>query len=110
VTITLPWPWRRRRDDEPAADETGRAEDEPLTDARFGGGDDEPAAWVTVYNAANLEEAHIVKGALEAADIPAVLRYESVSRLYATITLGGVDVQVPRTLADRARELVATGG
>lgn len=125
MTLTLPWPFGRRRPSAPRVDDAkdaaagggakdggapdaagavdagGAAGAEAMTQARFGGGD-EPTEWVTVYNAASFEEAHIVKGALEAMDVPAVLRYEAVGRLYGTLTLGGVEVQVPRPLETQA--------
>jgi hypothetical protein len=77
-----------------------------VADARFGGGDDdEEAPWVTVYWAAGFEEAHIVRGALESAGIPAMLRAESA--VYGSTALIGVQVQVPRPLQDRARDVLA---
>lgn len=100
MSLSLHWPWRRAgaaKPRDPAGD---------VADTAFGGRDDEPAEWVTVYNAATLEEAYIVKGALAAADIPALLRYEAVGRLYGTLTLGGVDLRVPRTLEERARAVL----
>jgi hypothetical protein len=100
MSISLHWPWRRAAPTEP------RDLARDVAHTAFGGGDDEPAPWVTVYNAATLEEAHVVKGALAAEDIPALLRYESVGRLYGTLTLGGVDVQVPRSLEDRAHAVL----
>lgn len=73
-------------------------------DARFGGDDDEPAEWVTVYWAAGFEEAHVVRGALQAQDVPALLRAESP--IYGSSALVGVRVQVPRALEERAREVL----
>lgn len=75
--------------------------------ARFGGGGNDPAEWVTVYVANALEEAHVVKGALEVEDIPVLLRYDSFGVVYG-LTLGrGVQVMVPRVVEDRARAVLA---
>jgi YD repeat-containing protein len=78
----------------------------PLAEVRFGPEDDEPAPWVVVYVAATPEEAAIVRGALTAEDIPTALRYDSLGRLTGVLTLGGVEVLVPRALEDRAREII----
>jgi hypothetical protein len=76
-----------------------------VADTRFGGDDDDDRApWVTVYWANGYEEAHIVRGALEAEGIPAMLRAESA--VYGSTALGGVKVQVPRALEDRARQVL----
>lgn len=80
------------------------------TTATAGPDDAEPTPWVTVYNAANLEEAHIVMGALEASNIPAVLRRESTSSLFGAVSLGGVDVQVPPERAEEALTVLAPDG
>ena len=63
----------------------------------------------TVYIANGQPEAEIVKGRLESEGIPAVLRYESAGIVYGiTIDgLGQVEVQVPSSLAQRAREILA---
>ncbi len=85
--------------------------DAAVPDARFGGRDDEPAEWVSVYVAATLEQAHVIKGALEAADVPAVLRYESLGMVVAAaLTIRGVDVLVPRALEDHARAVLGGAG
>jgi hypothetical protein len=59
-----------------------------------------------VYTAAWLEEAHVVKGALESEGLPVLLRYESLTTLYGLTAMRGVDVQVPRPLEDRARAVL----
>lgn len=69
--------------------------------------DESSVTWVTVYNAANVEEAHIVMGALEASDIPAVLRNEATSALFGAVSMGGVNVQVPEALAEQALAVLA---
>jgi hypothetical protein len=67
------------------------------------GHDEEPAAWVTVYWAQALEEAHIIRGALETEDIPVMLEGAESSGAYGSTALRGVRVWVPRALEDRAR-------
>jgi hypothetical protein len=74
--------------------------------ATFGGGEDEPDPWVTVYWATGYEEAYIVRGALEAEGIPALLSAESA--VYGSTALAGVKVRVPLPLEDRAREVLGT--
>jgi len=51
-----------------------------------------------------------VKGRLESEGVPAMLRYESAGVVYGlTIDgLGQVEVQVPSSLAQHAREILAT--
>lgn len=73
--------------------------------ARFGG-DDEPTEWVPVYWASAIEEAHIVRGVLEAEDIPAVLKHES-RVAFGSAAVGGAQVLVPKPLEERALEILA---
>lgn len=56
-------------------------------------------------------EAQIIRGRLEIEGIPAMLRYESAGIVYGlTIDgLGQVEVQVPSTLAEEARQVLAAG-
>jgi len=63
----------------------------------------------TVYIANGQPEAEIVKGRLEHEGIPAVLRYESAGIVYGLIIdgLGQVEVQVPSSLAQQAREILS---
>ena len=69
----------------------------------------EETGLTTVYIANGQPEAEIVKGRLENEGIPAVLRYESAGVVYGlTINgLGQVEVQVPSSLAQHAREILA---
>ena len=71
----------------------------------------EETGLTTVYIANGQPEAEIVKGRLENEGIPAVLRYESAGIVYGlTIDgLGQVEVQVPSSLAQLAREILASG-
>ena len=67
---------------------------------------------ITVYIANGQPEAEIVKGRLESEGIPAMLRYESAGVVYGlTIDgLGQVQIQVPSSLAQHAREILAIEG
>jgi len=70
--------------------------------------DDDAGRYTTVYSAGSFEEAHVVKGRLESRGIPALLRYEVLSRLYGSaLTYGGVEVQVPDELVERARGVLS---
>lgn len=63
----------------------------------------------TVYIASGQLEAEIVKGRLKSEGIPAILRYEAAGLIYGlTIDgLGQVEVQVPHSVAEHAREILA---
>lgn len=71
----------------------------------------EETGLITVYVASGQPEAQIIKGHLEIEGIPAMLRYESAGIVYGlTIDgLGQVEVQVPSTLAEEARQVLAAG-
>ncbi len=66
-----------------------------------GGSDNEP---VVVWEAANLMEAHVVKGRLESEGIPALIRGEALATIYGLTAgnLAAAKVLVPAPLADRA--------
>ncbi len=93
--LRLPW----TKTDQPETAEETRE--------RTGGSGGE-SPYVTVYIAASLPEAHVVKGRLETEDIPVLLRYESGATVFGLVggDLGSVEVQVPRPLKDRARLLL----
>lgn len=64
---------------------------------------------VVVWQAANPLEAQIVKGRLQSAGIPAIVRGEAMGRIYGFV-YGGLaerDVLVPAPLADSAEELLS---
>lgn len=71
----------------------------------------EEAGLITVYVASGQPEAQIVKGRLEIEGIPVMLRYESAGLVYGlTIDgLGQVEVQVPSSVAQRARDILMAG-
>jgi len=51
-------------------------------------------------------EAQIVKGRLESAGIPALLKYEAIGKVYGLTVdgLGKVEILVPETLKEKALE------
>jgi len=63
----------------------------------------------TVYIASGKLEAEIVKGRLESEGVPAMLRYETAGLIYGLTFdgLGQVEIQVPSSLAQHAREILA---
>jgi hypothetical protein len=63
----------------------------------------------TIYRAAGLLEAQVIKGRLETSGIPVLLDYESAGPTYGFTVgdLGEVRVMVPIERADEARELIA---
>jgi hypothetical protein len=111
ISIPLPWglgprrlgwsrPWlvgRRRH----RAQAAGTA-----TQVGFGGGDDQPAEWVTIYVARGLEEAYVVSGRLQAEDIPAIVANQALTHLYGAAAVWGVEVRVPVDLEERARAVL----
>ena len=62
----------------------------------------------TIYRAAGLMQAEIIKGRLESASIPVMLDYESLGRVMGITVdgLGEVRILVPNERADEARELL----
>lgn len=64
--------------------------------------------WVTVFEAANIDEANIVKGMLEASQIPVVLAREAAGAIYGLSVgpLSEVAVKVPKEMASRASQLL----
>ena len=63
---------------------------------------------VTVYRSMGMLGAQVVKAKLEAAGIPAMLKYESAGLVFGLTVdgLGMVEVQVPEEYADEAEALV----
>lgn len=64
---------------------------------------------VTVYQSQGLLTAEVVKAKLEAAGVPALLRYESLGPVLGLTVdgLGLVEVQVPEAWVDDALALIA---
>ena len=69
----------------------------------------QPEKLVCVYKACGQPEAEIVRGRLLAAQIPAILKYESLGSVYGLTVdgLGQVEVLVPSKYEGAARELLA---
>lgn len=66
---------------------------------------DPETEWVTVFDALGMEIAHIIKTRLESEDLPVALRFETMATFGLSAGFG-VQVQVPRALEDRAREIL----
>jgi hypothetical protein len=64
---------------------------------------------VTVYRSMGMLGAEVVKGKLEAAGIPTLLKYESATLIFGLTVdgLGMVEVQVPEDYVAEAEALVA---
>ncbi len=64
---------------------------------------------VTVYSAQGMLPAQVIRGKLESAGIPTLLRYESLGQIYGLTVdgLGQVRVQVPAEFAETALDLLA---
>lgn len=103
LTDQLPGWFRRRKT--PATD--GAEQSDPVTaSATTGGGSEgEP---VVVWEAANIMEAHVVKGRLESEGIPAIIRGEALATIYGLTAgnLAAAKVLVPAPLAERALEVL----
>jgi hypothetical protein len=97
-TLRLKWPWLWRSSADRAAHIAERA-------AESGGGDDQEAPFETIYVAGSMLQAELLKARLDSEGIPVLLRYETW-RLLQTPSLSNIEVQVPRLLAERARELL----
>jgi hypothetical protein len=63
---------------------------------------------VTVYTAQGMLPAQVIKGKLESADIPVILKYESAGQIFGLTVdgLGQVRVQVPAEFAEEALALI----
>ncbi len=69
---------------------------------------DDQAKLVQVCVTSGLYQAEIIRGKLQANDIPALLKYESLGPVMGLTVdgLGEVEVWVPQDLAEEARELL----
>ncbi len=100
MTAAVPWGW-------PGLTAAPESATNTAQDVRFGGGGG-PTEYETVYIARSLPEGHVVKGRLEADDIPVLLRYETLGLNWGvTATTHGVEVRVPAPLVDRARSILS---
>jgi hypothetical protein len=63
---------------------------------------------VVVYIAQGELEANVIKSHLECEEIPVVLQYESVGRVFGLTVdgLGEIRILVPQELAERAKEII----
>ncbi|MGC8878932.1 MAG: putative signal transducing protein [Anaerolineae bacterium] len=73
---------------------------------------DEDAGLICVYVTSGLYQAQIIRGKLEANNIPVLLKYESLGPVMGLTVdgLGQVEVWVPRALESQARSLLEESG
>lgn len=64
---------------------------------------------VTVYTTQGLLRANVIRGALESAGIPVMLRYESLGPTIGLTVdgIGRVEIRVPEEWEDEARDLLS---
>ena len=69
-------------------------------------------ALATIYTSQGMLAAQVIKGKLESAGIPVLLKYESLGQIYGLTVdgLGLVRVQVPAELAEQAEALLVEDG
>jgi hypothetical protein len=66
--------------------------------------------WIIVCKAAGIVNAHIILGRLQTDGIPACLQYEAIGVISLSLDvdgLGEVDVCVPESFVDQAKEILA---
>lgn len=63
---------------------------------------------VTVYTCQGMLPAQVIKGKLESAGIPVLLKYEAIGQIFGLTVdgLGLVEVRVPEECADAATDLL----
>jgi len=68
----------------------------------------DPPRLVTIYTSMGLLPAEVIKSKLEAAGIPALLRYQSAGPIFGIMVdgLGEVQVQVPEEFQEEALALI----
>ena len=103
LTDNLPG-WFRRRNT-PTTDGSEQSDPATASTTTGGGSDGEP---VVVWEAANVMEAHVVKGRLESEGIPAIIRGEALAAIYGLTAgnLAAAKVLVPAPLAERALDVL----
>ena len=96
--------WFRRRNT-PATDGSEQSDPATASTTTGGGSDGEP---VVVWEAANVMEAHVVKGRLESEGIPAIIRGEALATIYGLTAgnLAAAKVLVPAPLAEKALDVL----
>ncbi len=103
LTDQLPG-WFRRRNT-PATDGSEQSDPATASTTTGGGSEGEP---VVVWEAANVMEAHVVKGRLESEGIPAFIRGEALAAIYGLTAgnLAAAKVLVPAPLAEKALDVL----
>lgn len=67
--------------------------------------------WVNIHSFTDLQSAYIIKGALEAEDIPALIPSDALSTVYpTTMTWSTIDLYVPEEFVEKAMEILLSNG
>lgn len=62
--------------------------------------------WVKIGSFSDLQTAYIIKGALEAEDIPAMIPSDTMTTVYPTLPCFAVEIMVPEEFAERANDVL----
>lgn len=62
--------------------------------------------WVKLYSFSDLQTAYIIKGALEAEGIPAMIPSDTMTTVYPTLPCFAADIVVPEEFVEQASELL----
>ncbi|MDE6081408.1 MAG: DUF2007 domain-containing protein [Muribaculaceae bacterium] len=67
--------------------------------------------WINIHSFSDLQSAYIIKGALEAEGIPAMIPSDTIQTVYpTTLSWSSIDLYVPESECDRALELLQKNG
>ncbi|MDE6267167.1 MAG: DUF2007 domain-containing protein [Muribaculaceae bacterium] len=63
--------------------------------------------WINIHSFADLQSAYIIKGALEAEGIPALIPSDTMSTVYpTTLSWSAIDLYVPERFQQQAEEIL----
>ena len=67
--------------------------------------------WINIHSFSDLQTAYIIKGALEAEGIPAMIPSDTIQTVYpTTLSWSSIDLYVPESEYNRALELLQQNG
>ncbi|MEE0978989.1 MAG: DUF2007 domain-containing protein [Muribaculaceae bacterium] len=67
--------------------------------------------WIKIHSFTDLQTAYIIKGAMEAENIPAMIPSDTLTTVYpTTLTWSAIDLYVPEACEDRALMILKENG